>query len=86
MYLPTFYKIFFEKLVYAGKRFSTFGVPVSFWCKPYRYFSRLGDVPVPLQHDIHRLHSAGTRSAAPHHRGMIDTFADSTAIANIHHK
>jgi len=32
MYLPTFYKIFFEKLTYAGKRFSPFVVPIAFWC------------------------------------------------------
>ena len=56
MYLPSFYKLQFEKYLFNSKRAGMFMIPVVLWSKTFiLYFSRMGILSQLLQH--HRIQS-----------------------------
>ena len=55
MYLPSFYKLQFEKYLFNAKRAGMFAIPVVLWSKTFLYLSRMVILPQLLQHPLHRL-------------------------------
>lgn len=80
MYLPTFYKLFYEKLFWGIRRYSMVAVPVSFWRTYLIYGSRLGDVPIAVQHRLHGLLPSQAWSRTKDHRGVIQSLSINITI------
>jgi hypothetical protein len=63
MYLPSFYKLQFEKYIFNCKRAGIFMVPVVLWGNFFiNKFSRLGILSSILQHSLHRFLPTSQRS------------------------
>ena len=72
MYLPSFYKVQFEKYLFNTKRVGMFMIPVVLWSKTFIiYFSRMVILSSILQHCLHRFLPTSQRSPKKNRRIMI---------------
>lgn len=63
MYLPSFYKVQFEKYFFNVKRAGMFAIPVALWGKIFIiFFSRMVILSSILQHSLHWLLPTSQRS------------------------
>lgn len=70
MYLPSFYKLQFEKYLFNTKRAGLFMIPVALWSKNLKLFSRMVFLSSILQHRLHRLLPPSQRSPKKNRRIM----------------
>ena len=72
MYLPSFYKLQFEKYMFNAKRAGMFAIPLVLWSKFINNkFSRMVILPQLLQHPLHRLLPTSQRRPKKSRRIMI---------------
>lgn len=72
MYLPSFYKLQFEKYLFNTKRAGLFFIPVALWSNSFIiFFSRMVFLSPILQHRLHRLLPTSQRSLKKNPRIMI---------------